>query len=372
MKKYLIIMLVISFLTLISASEIQISNEGRDTGRIINLDLQESSIRIPFSNASFNQSLTDDLYVNVGGDTMTGDLAMGLNNIKNITELQGSFVNLSGVSTIGFLKMRPNVGFWSFVNASGMSKLSYYRILDKWSFGAQADFLDVNIIGNLNVSGQIYSSSPVKVTEGINITNGSDYLYLDPYQINLNGVDISGGGGGNSSWNQTYADTLYCPIKWDYNQTTPAIAYTDSVVNNTFNQTLTDSLYVPKVRETIHLGKTAKGGSVDAYFDSLAGQVCEATACFEVGYSGSIRGLHIFHSDDGSIGSTADIEIRVNGVVKDSITIPTVGGKASDHELYASGTYTFNARDDLSCYWDANGNTAAIYADCRVEVEYDS
>ena len=35
-------------------------------------------------------------------------------------------------------------------------------------------------------------------------------------------------GSGNASWNQTFADTIYSGIEWDYNQTTPAITYTDA------------------------------------------------------------------------------------------------------------------------------------------------
>lgn len=41
-----------------------------------------------------------------------------------------------------------------------------------------------------------------------------------------------GTGTGNASWNQSYADTLYSGIEWDYNQTVPANSYTDSEIDN--------------------------------------------------------------------------------------------------------------------------------------------
>ena len=48
---------------------------------------------------------------------------------------------------------------------------------------------------------------------------------------------------GNLSFNQSLTNSLYANIQWNYNQTIPANAYTDSQVNKTFNQSLTDLLY---------------------------------------------------------------------------------------------------------------------------------
>lgn len=76
---------------------------------------------------------------------------------------------------------------------------------------------------------------------------------------------IAGASGGNASWNQSFANTLYASIVWGYNQTTGAIndinarfwnrtqsyntTQVDALIagvtsNTSFNQTLTDALYL--------------------------------------------------------------------------------------------------------------------------------
>jgi len=40
----------------------------------------------------FRKNMADDLYVNISGDTMTGDLNMGLFDVKNASELWGANV----------------------------------------------------------------------------------------------------------------------------------------------------------------------------------------------------------------------------------------------------------------------------------------
>jgi len=69
-------------------------------------------------------------------------------------------------------------------------------------------------------------------------------------------TNLPAGSGDNTSWNESYADTLYSGIAWGYNQSTPVITYADNINaslssridgisggNSSFNQTLTDTLY---------------------------------------------------------------------------------------------------------------------------------
>lgn len=80
MKKYIFIILLISLTLLVSADEIQISNEGEDTGRTINLDLP---VITPFDNSTFNQSLTDATYLRLDttNDPLTGNLDLDTNDL---------------------------------------------------------------------------------------------------------------------------------------------------------------------------------------------------------------------------------------------------------------------------------------------------
>lgn len=90
------------------------------------------------------------------------------------------------------------------------------------------------------------------VSTSINLTNGDQILVLgygntvgnastraisgsivqfEARTINCSNINFNvtaSGGGGNASFNQTLTDTLYAGIEWDYNQTSPAIAYADA------------------------------------------------------------------------------------------------------------------------------------------------
>ena len=82
------------------------------------------------------------------------------------------------------------------------------------------------------------------------LTEGSTNLY-DNSSWNESHADTlyaTIGSGGNESWNETYANTLYAPINYgdDWNKTYADTLYADISItgdNSSFNQTLTDSLY---------------------------------------------------------------------------------------------------------------------------------
>jgi len=102
--------------------------------------------------------------------------------------------------------------------------------------------------GNLNITGNIETSN--------NVT--ADY-YLGDGSL-LSNLPA----GGNESWNQTLADTLYSPVNYgdDWNKTYADTLYADiSVVSNPFDQTLNTTDGVTFVKANIS-GNLTVGGAL--------------------------------------------------------------------------------------------------------------
>ena len=63
---------------------------------------------------------------------------------------------------------------------------------------------------------------------------------LEFNETKLNDTIDARAGGDNESWNESYADTLYAGIEWDYNQSTPVFNYISANEENwvsTYNAT---------------------------------------------------------------------------------------------------------------------------------------
>ena len=103
MKSYLTL-LVIIFLSGSVVAELEII--GDSTGDpVINLQTKSASCTTCIGNGTFNQTLTDQIYVNIDGDNMTGDLNMTANDIHNVGDISirqfimgifGGGIDLSG------------------------------------------------------------------------------------------------------------------------------------------------------------------------------------------------------------------------------------------------------------------------------------
>ena len=177
------------------------------TSNIMSLDFYNKSevdnliSSVDGGNSSFNQSLTDILYYSIANPS----------NFINTTTGQ--------VFNDTTLVLNINSSLWNHINTNEASWLSTYN--------ATYDALETNN----NSWNQSHA----------------DTLYAD--------ISVTGD---NSSWNESHARTIfydaesdltgllddnYAGIEWDYNQTIPANAYADSIINATFNQSLTDTLY---------------------------------------------------------------------------------------------------------------------------------
>ena len=174
-------------------------------------------------NATFNQSLTDGLYIFQSDE---GNLNVNSSDYWD------------NMDTINSTQMEDNDGV--------------LNILESWF----SNFFDT-----------LFS---VKTTD--DLTEGSTNLYDNQTWNQTLGDSLyeTIGSGGNLSWNETYANTLYADIKWGYNQTYSGSTYNatydansgnaswnetyantlyapiGSVGNATFNQSLTDDLYTSK------------------------------------------------------------------------------------------------------------------------------
>ncbi|VVB82776.1 Uncharacterised protein [uncultured archaeon] len=97
--------------------------------------------------------------------------------------------------------------------------------------------LDVMVTGNF--SGLIYFNNATPI-DAVNTTAQQALTINSTANIQqlLNSTGIYNQAGGNASWNQSFASTLYSGIIWNYNQTIPANSYTDlriNLINSTTN-----------------------------------------------------------------------------------------------------------------------------------------
>jgi len=126
----------------------------------------------------------------------------------NQTEIDGLVTNLNETDLV----LNVNSTLWSYITTNEANWLSTYNsTYNTWAYNQ-------TILANAYADAQDV------------VFNNSIKDYVDS--------QISGVGGDNSSWNESYADSLYSGVEWDYNQTVPANVYADSqidLVNTTSN-----------------------------------------------------------------------------------------------------------------------------------------
>ncbi len=163
-------------------------------------------------NASWNETYAAILYVNVSGDTMTGNLSLGGNEITNFSYLRTyGYSGGSGyLSYIASLESTNSLILYSGDASDNVTSLTFYgnKGLEYSATSGSAlpfypnDDAEVDI-GKLDKRWKnIYLSG--------NVT--ADYYFGDGSQL----TNILGG---NASFNETHANTLYSSIDWNYNQT---------------------------------------------------------------------------------------------------------------------------------------------------------
>ncbi len=163
----------------------------------LNSSLSDRIDNLPITNSSFNQTLTDTLY-------------SGIEWGYNMSD--GSY--------------NETYDTWSY----NMSDGSYNETYDTWSYNMSD--------GSYN---ETYDTWSYNQTESANAyTDAQDVIYNDSMKDYVD-VQVSGVEGDNSSWNESYADTLYSGIEWGYNQSDGS--YNETYDTWSYNQTYSGSTY---------------------------------------------------------------------------------------------------------------------------------
>ena len=112
------------------------------------------------------------------------------------------------------------------------------------------------VLTTIIITGNLTNFTALEDTPSTYISFANKCAAVNPAEDGLEFVDCGSGGGGNSSWNQTFAETLFTDIEFNYNQTQPAL----DAINNSFNATYTDDIYLAKlVNHTEILGDSKIG-----------------------------------------------------------------------------------------------------------------
>lgn len=119
------------------------------------------------------------------------------------------------------------------------------------SFISAVGYCNPNLPGGQNCPQNAVSVLAIGGSSGSNVSSvssGSNYISVSPttgaVEVSLIGSDlnttinqlVSAGSGDNSSWNQSFANTLYSNIQWNYNQSSPFYSWLSSFLYD-YNQT---------------------------------------------------------------------------------------------------------------------------------------
>ena len=237
---------------------------------LINSCSEGSSIRLIYENGSVLCETDDSGSVNLTNYALKNQSEIFTGNIT--TTQTGFFGWLGSLSSRITKLFVQDVDASGNINVSGNVTAQYFKGDGSLLTGISTSSTN-DTIWNITTSNYLYNNSGVLSVNETKLNNTIDSraaAYNEtPLISNVNtslSSRIDGISGGNSSWNQSLADSLYSSKTWNYNQTAPAQTYTDTVVtannaswsstynatyaasvaNNTFNQSLTDTLYSSK------------------------------------------------------------------------------------------------------------------------------
>ncbi|MEK6875601.1 MAG: hypothetical protein AABX30_02865, partial [Nanoarchaeota archaeon] len=179
---------------------------------LINSCSEGSSIRLVYENGSILCETDDSSSVNLT------DYAL-----KNQSETFTGNITTSQTGFFGWLGSLTNIITKIFVQDIDVSR-------------------NLNISGNITLNGTILkdwreiNTSAIGWTNYVNTTAGAYTLLVNGTMKSYVDAQISGVSGGNATWNQSWADTLYSSIIWNYNQTIISNAYADLLNTSVTNR----------------------------------------------------------------------------------------------------------------------------------------
>lgn len=189
-------------------------------------------------NSSWNESMANDLYVNVDGDIMTGDL-----NISNPTTHTRLTLNANNSNAVALIFNQDDTGVWSIQTPYASDDLAFYSYaMGARPFTLNDDTGKGNFLGDLNVGDDLDVGDNV-------VINGTTWIY-EKLNVSINitagyfigdGSYLTGITGGNLSWNESYANTLYTKIGEGMNYSNLALTNETNTFeeNQIFNKNIT-------------------------------------------------------------------------------------------------------------------------------------
>ena len=269
-------------------------------------------------------------------------------NIANI-----SYFNEYNISIAD--RWNTTAGILVNVNETQMEESGgYLNILQSWltSLFYLKDVVSTMISGNLTIIYSTADSNYTNLTEFIISQPGDNSSWNQSFADTLYATAGSGNAswnetyadtlyadisliGDNRSWNKTYADTLYSGIEWDYNQTTPAITYTD--VTNTSMTSWIDATFLKiismftksEINSMILSNKTEIYSTANSNYTNLTD--------FIVTQGGDNKSWNVSYADTLYAG----IEWDFNQTVMNHSKLNTLqGGNANEYYHVNSSTYT--------------------------------
>ncbi|MDD5253525.1 MAG: hypothetical protein PHG05_00265 [Candidatus Nanoarchaeia archaeon] len=191
----------------------------------INLSLSSRIDNIAEDNSSWNESYADTKYANISWNYNQTTPAMDYSNSLNnsLTTWVSSNYLLTSIFD------SENISIWNAINSGfnqSLADVLYYSVnnpsnyINKTNLSEFTDDLGSrgydslsNFTNDLDLSA--YNQTDLALEINLSLSSRIDNIAED-----------------NSSWNESYADTKYANISWNYNQTTPAMDYIDSVISD--------------------------------------------------------------------------------------------------------------------------------------------
>ena len=226
-------------------------------------------------NVSWNESLANSLYYGIGnplsfynssdfsiGDYIpytgaTGNVNLSTHAIFTNAVGVDYLANIAGTLSLDFTVANvfqpfddnvvdlgePESGRFKNLYLGGNATADYFKGDGSLLTGVSGD----NSSWNETYADTIYADISVVDTDTHLSADLDLYLYNDSTTISFNGTKLnvtidSRAGGDNASWNKTYADTLYSAIQWGYNQTLAAYNLWNTDWSSTYNETYAGSV----------------------------------------------------------------------------------------------------------------------------------
>jgi hypothetical protein len=324
-------------------------------------------------NTSWNETYADTLYASIGvtGDNTSWNETLADTLYYDIGNSRGFFEDIAN-----FTGTKTDTQICTWDNVGGIINCTYTDLVGggagMWVDGGNYIYPNTSFADNVVVFGYVSADNWTNLTNQITQDNTSwnetyaDTLYAD---ISVTGdntswneshadtlyADISVTGD-NTSWNETYADTLYADISvtgdnTSWNETLADTLYADiSVVtdNSSWNETYADTLYYNFSNPASYWNDTSATFN-KTYADTLYYDIGNSRSFFEdiVNFTGTLTNTYVCRYDSGNTEIDCDVNPVLSsfpddvGYYTSDDNITAVAASKVTTGTFGSGNYTF-------------------------------